>query len=172
MNARKILCLVLACLMLTLAACGGSAKAENEMYYSDQSAAEAPEYGFATSETIASPQGSNSSAALPANRKLIRTIHIQAETEDLDSLQEEINSRISQLGGYIQSKNLHNGSAYASYRTRSMSMTIRIPADQADAFVQYCILLRGYRRCDASVCGYGKSCESPGDRAGSAAGAA
>lgn len=135
MNARKIFCLSLACLMLTLAACGGSAKAENEMYYSDQSAAEAPEYGFATSETIASAQGSNSSAALPANRKLIRTIHIQAETEDLDSLQEEINSRISQLGGYIQSKNLHNGSAYASYRTRSMSMTIRIPAEQADAFV-------------------------------------
>ena len=128
MNARKLVCLLLALLMLVLAGCAGSAKAENDMYYSE-APAEAPEYGLTA-------ENSSAAAALPADRKLIRTIRIQAETEDLDTLQEEVADRITQLGGYVQSKNLHNGSTYSSYRTRSLSMTIRIPADQADAFVE------------------------------------
>lgn len=135
MKVRKLFCLLLAALMLTLGACAGSAKAENDMYYSQESAAEAPEYGLAPGETVSSAMGNSASTPLPANRKLIRTIHIQAETEDLDALQADINDRIVQLGGYIQSKNLRNGSAYAAYRSRSLSMTIRVPADQADAFV-------------------------------------
>ena len=78
----------------------------------------------------------SASTPLVEDRKLIRTLNIRAETEDLDALLESITQRVTQLGGYIQERNLHNGSAYAQHRYRSVSMVIRIPADQADNFVQ------------------------------------
>lgn len=130
MKARKMFCLLLCAMMLLLAGCGGAAKAENDMFYgSTEAAAEAPESALTTS--------GSASANLPADRKLIRTINLQAETEDLDPLMEGLQQQISQLGGYVQSRNLHNGSAYATHRTRRVSMTIRIPAAQADALVAH-----------------------------------
>lgn len=139
MKVRKVLSiLMILAVLLAVTGCGGSAKAENsapmvpgavfdraDIIYSG---AEVPEEELKMESTSAAN-------VLPEGRKLIRTIDIQAETEDLNPLLESVNSSISQLGGYVQSKNQHNGSAYSGYRTRRVSMTIRIPAELADKFV-------------------------------------
>ena len=47
------------------------------------------------------------------DRKLIRRIRTAAETEDMDALLENISARVALLGGYIESRNVQNGSKYA-----------------------------------------------------------
>lgn len=76
-----------------------------------------------------------SSSVLPENRKLIQTVNMYAETEDLDTVLQQIDSRIAQLGGYVEYSNVQNGSAYSGKRYRSASITIRIPAEDLDAFI-------------------------------------
>ena len=132
MKVRKLLCVLLTMLLLLgLTACGSSAKSEaayDNGYYAP--GAEAPaemESGLSKVESTTS--------SLPTDRKLIRTISIEAETEDLTTLSEDIAGRISALGGYIESKNLRNGSSYSGYIRRTLSMTVRIPAEKADEFV-------------------------------------
>lgn len=76
-----------------------------------------------------------SSSNLPENRKLIQTVDMRVETEDLDSVLKQIDSRIAELKGYTESSNIQNGSAYSGSRYRSASITVRIPAKSLDSFV-------------------------------------
>ncbi|MBR5115860.1 MAG: DUF4349 domain-containing protein, partial [Lachnospiraceae bacterium] len=73
------------------------------------------------------------------SRKLITTIHISAETDDMDPLLYLVNSKVDQLGGYIEHSDISNGS-YRTYgdktrRSRTASLTIRIPAKNLQSFV-------------------------------------
>ena len=143
MKVRKLLSLFLTlALLLALTGCGGSAKAENSAAIEPGAAFDSAEgIDYRYSSEAESPQeelkteSGSTTTSLPEGRKLIRTITIQAETEDLNPLMESVNASITQLGGYVQSKNQHNGSIYSGYRTRQVSMTVRIPADMADKFV-------------------------------------
>lgn len=148
MKLRKFTAIALALLMLLgLTACGASApKQENTMEYfgADMAPQEAPRaeaemgYDYEYSETtaangaLASENGSVSAA--PTQRKWIITMDISAETEDLDALLEALRDEIDSLGGYVEGQNIHNGSAYASRRYRSASLTVRIPASDVDKF--------------------------------------
>ena len=131
---KKMLSLLL-CLMLlmSLTACGGSAKNTSAMgAVREEAAAEAP---AAMADNAASLKGTQSgSAALPEGRKWIITIDMNVETNDLDSLLENLDKEIQDQGGYVEDQNIHNGSTYASRRYRSASLTIRIPAEKADQF--------------------------------------
>lgn len=75
------------------------------------------------------------SSGLPENRKLIQTVNMQAETENLDTVLQQIDARIAELGGYVESSNIQNGSAYEGSRYRSASITVRVPAKDLDAFI-------------------------------------
>ena len=63
-------------------------------------------------------------------------MNIDAETEDLEALLAELTAQIGALDGYIENQELYNGSTQASYRHRSANLTVRIPADKLDSFVQ------------------------------------
>lgn len=76
-----------------------------------------------------------STVGLPENRKLIQTVDMRVETENLDTVLQQIDSRIAQLGGYIESSNVQNGSAYSGQRYRSATITIRIPAKDLESFI-------------------------------------
>jgi hypothetical protein len=105
------------------------------MYYNaemEMAPAEKPGAGLVTDGSM---EHGSTAATLPANRKLIRNIHIEAETEELTVLTDALTARIAALGGYVESKNLRNGSAYSGYVRRTLSMTVRIPAEKADEFV-------------------------------------
>jgi len=131
---KKMLSLLL-CLMLlmSLTACGGSAKNTSAMgVVREEAAAEAP---AAMADNAASLKGAQSgSAALPEGRKWIITIDMNVETNDLENLMENLEKEISNKGGYVEDQNIHNGSTYSSRRYRSASLTIRIPDEKVDQF--------------------------------------
>ena len=131
---KKILSVLLcAALVLTLTACGGSAKNTSAMgVMREAAAAEAPAMMAYNAASLigAQPQ----SAALPEGRKWIITIDMTVETDDLDMLTADLDQKIKSLGGYVEDQSVHNGSNYASRRYRSANLTVRIPEEKADQF--------------------------------------
>lgn len=71
------------------------------------------------------------------NQKLIRTMHVEAETNDLDILLVTLDAKIAELKGYVENKSVYNGS-YSDQRSyRTATLTIRIPVDRLDAFIEH-----------------------------------
>ena len=131
-----LLCLTL--LAALLAGCGGSSKSAQTMERGyDMAAADMAEAPMAAeSASGAMDNGStNAEMTLPESRKWIITMNLSAETDDLDALTAALNEKIGALGGYVEDQNIYNGSG-TGRRYRSASLTVRIPADQADAFTQ------------------------------------
>lgn len=130
---RRLMALVLTVLMIAslLAGCGGSAMMDNaapQEMYAEMEEAKGLYDGATGSVTTSSAQSSD--------QKLVKRVNMNVETENLDELLEHINEKIAQLNGYVEEQQLNNGSAYSSHRSRSANMTIRIPADQLDGFVE------------------------------------
>ena len=121
-------------LLLSLTACGGTAKSEAAMG-NDYAPQEAPKAEMDYEYGIVTDSAQSAATSLPTDRKLIRNIYIEAETEDLTALTDALTARIAALGGYVESKDLRNGSAYSGYYRRTLSMTVRIPTEKADEFV-------------------------------------
>lgn len=69
-----------------------------------------------------------------SNQKLIRTKSIKAETKEFDEAVNAINAKVMELSGYIQSSSVSGTGK--GYDMRSVNMTIRIPAQNMDTFVQ------------------------------------
>lgn len=82
-------------------------------------------------------ESSSTSIAMAPNQKLIRKIWLDAETENMDTLLSGINQRIAELGGYVESRNIYNGSQYSGRRYRSGDLTVRIPAERLSEFVAH-----------------------------------
>lgn len=132
MKKKNLLSLMMVLLLLlSLTACGGSSKAPMENAAADRAPA-MMENGMLTTDSSAS-----GAVALPQDRKLIRTISMSAETEELETLLTAMEEKIAELGGYVESREVYNGSAYATRRYRHADLTIRIPADKVDSFVEH-----------------------------------
>lgn len=127
-----LLCVLLLVTMLT--GCGGSSKGAMVNMSADMAAPAAAREEMASGSLT--DNGSSGSTALPESRKWIITVHMSAETEDLDTLTAALDERISALGGYVEDQHIYNGSTYANHRYRSASLTIRIPAEDVDGFTQ------------------------------------
>ena len=145
---KKTLSLTLVIVLLAglLAGCGASSKGavaydsmRNEMAMEAPMAAPmepmAEEMGIAQDNALTKSE-SDTSAAIPENRKWIITVNISAETEDLDTLMAALDERIVALKGYVEAQNVYNGSNYSSRRYRNASLTVRIPADSVDQFTE------------------------------------
>ena len=128
MKKRQILSVLLVCLLIATLFAGCAAK-EATMDYAANGEAMAPEL---SGNNKADQTGTD----VLQDRKLIRKIHMSAETEDMDALLAHIDQRVGQLEGYIEARDIYNGSAYYGSRNRSATLTIRIPADKLDGFVQ------------------------------------
>lgn len=129
MNVRRLFALTMVLLLLlSLAACGGSSTADSVGYAEKM---EAP----ASNEMLTSESGSTSVAV--EDRKLIKTVRIEAETEELDTILSGIDAKIAELNGYVESREVYNGSSYAQRRYRRADLTIRIPAENVDGFVAH-----------------------------------
>lgn len=140
MKQKKLLALLLA-LMVTasvLTGCGASSKSVAMDQAMPEAAApmENAKYEMADEVTLSSAAGGTGVAEeAQTNQKLIRRVHISAETEDLETLLGSLTAQVRALDGYIENQELYNGSAYSSYRHRSANLTIRIPAAKLDAFI-------------------------------------
>ena len=132
MKKKNLLSLMMVLLLLlSLTACGGSSKAPMENAAADRAPA-MMENGMLTTDSSAS-----GAVALPQDRKLIRTISMSAETEELETLLTALEEKITELGGYVENREVYNGSTYASHRYRHADLTIRIPAEKVDGFVEH-----------------------------------
>lgn len=146
MKKNRWMIIVLA-LMLTaalLGGCGGKA-----MDMANEAPMEmAPEYGYSEvvvggydnamtdKETAENITGTSQSSAVQ-NQKLIRTVEMEVETNDLDALLSGLDGKIAALGGYVEGKSVRNGSITSTRRVRYANLTIRIPVDRLDEFAQH-----------------------------------
>ena len=141
MKARlKILGVLLAVAVL-MSGCGASSKYESaasapmamdmvteEAMAEEAIEMEAPAATVATNGEVAeTPQ---------VGRKLIRTFDINIETKEFDEILSGIQAKVQELGGYIEHSSLDGGSKYYSHYNRYSNMTVRIPSDKLDLFVE------------------------------------
>jgi hypothetical protein len=135
----RLLAVLLALLMLCigLASCAKESEVAGDVKYDNLEPSEktptvngAMGNGFHSS----SDQSSVSTPTL-ADRKLIKNFDISAETTEFEKAIEALNGLIAAHGAYVENstqrdKSLYNQSRYA----RGATYTIRVPADQAEAF--------------------------------------
>ena len=147
MKKMLALCLSL-CLLLSFAACGAKSVATEQAapeynYKGDYSYGaifdSAADMEMAPESPMEAPAAGDSStgSAGVQNQKLIRTMTLDTETEDLDALLAALDQKIRSLGGYVEQKNVRNGSASATRRYRYANLTVRVPVEQLDAFVEH-----------------------------------
>ncbi|MBQ8833760.1 MAG: DUF4349 domain-containing protein [Oscillospiraceae bacterium] len=129
----RSLALLLALVMLLLTGCGSNSvtSAPMEMEYAEDMAETTN-----GSVSLAGSGSTTESASLPEGRKWIVTVNMTAETEDMDALLEELNQRIASLGGYVEDQRIYNGSIHSNRRYRYADLTIRVPAEDVNAFTE------------------------------------
>lgn len=135
MKKRIAIILAMALLLSLLAGCGQKNEASMDTYEMARSETYAVNQDFAAGLTAASAKQPSSAIELPQNRKWVITMSLSTETGDMDTALEAISARIQEMEGYVESQNISGGSA-GSGRRRTTSLTIRVPADQVDSFVE------------------------------------
>lgn len=143
MKTGKILAILMALSLLA----GCSAKAANDsadsaMMKSEYSMSYDAEYGYVVESTTAASGIYDTSENLDSStdvsvteQKIIKTVDVTAETEDMDTLLASIAEKVAELGGYMERQEVYNGSAYSSRRNRNADMTIRIPVEKLNGFM-------------------------------------
>ena len=141
MNMKKWMVCTLAAVMVagSLVGCGSKSMdlAKTEAAYDTGYNAEYSQSSMAggTATALAANQKTTTSTPLPQNRKWVITMSLSAETGNLDESLEGILAKVNQMEGYVESQSVSGGSA-GSGRHRFANLTIRIPADRADSFVE------------------------------------
>ena len=137
MKQKKWIALLLVLVMTVsvLVGCGSSSVAKDTAMQEAAAPMDAPLKNSAGGVMMSTSGATADTIRQESGQKLIRRVNIDAETEDLEALLGELTKQISALDGYIENQELYNGSSYASYRSRSANLTIRIPADKLDAFI-------------------------------------
>ena len=143
---KKLTALLLTMLLVLslFTACGGSSTVAAPQgapilkgdYAMEEMAPEAPAAMMNSAADRLSGAGEAGSTVLPENRKWIVTVHMDAETEDLDALIIGLDETINGLKGYVEDQEVYNGSNYASRRHRNANLTIRIPAEDVTRFTE------------------------------------
>lgn len=138
-------------LMLCFAGCSSNSKGLPEDYdyavtedvaYTEPAEAPAPdtatayEYGLDTSAYADMDKAKLNTGDMYGGRKIIRNYDISLATNTFDDNLAYINAKLSELGGYVLSSSL-SGSKPEAYGDsgRSLSMTLRVPAEKASDFV-------------------------------------
>ena len=134
MKNRKLFTLALAILLIAalFAGCGGSSYSNGAL---EQVKPGAGDYTDDLTN-IQDSVNTGSSSDTPSYQKKIRKLEMNVETEDLDALLANVDARINELSGYVEQKEIYRGSLYANRVYRRAYLTIRIPAEQTDFFVE------------------------------------
>ena len=131
--------IVMMLVLALLTGCGASSMAADKYAPMENMAVESPaapmpEYAL---DMEYKADASTAGQSVPnTEQKLIKTVRMDVETEDLEALLPQISAKIAQLGGYVENQELYNGSSYSSYRHRSANLTVRVPAQSLNGFVE------------------------------------
>ena len=140
---RMLVCVLLSVILLTgCGASGNSAtdrKAESYSSY-DYSTDAAVTEEYISEGNYSGGEGGNyedtSAGQLLSDRKLIRNVNMDVETREYDLLMSTLERQVTELGGYVENMNSYNGSIYSGRKsTRSAELTIRIPQNKLDGFI-------------------------------------
>lgn len=138
MKGKQLLATVLALVFVISVLAGCSAKSESvgnsgaDGYYDVLT-----DSAHNSASGVTQESGSSPASVDNVNQKLVRTMEIEAETNDMDALMGELDSRIRTLGGYVENQSVRNGGSTATRRYRYADMTIRIPTDRLDEFMTH-----------------------------------
>ena len=125
MNIRKaIVWLLCVLLMLGLAGCAMAG---------EQVTGNAAPDDYIVKEDTASD--AENTGSVPEDRKFIRTASMTVETDNLDTVLQQVDNRVAELSGYIEHSKVQNGNPYDSNRSRSATITVRVPSKDMDAFL-------------------------------------
>lgn len=146
MNKKKILTAVMAAALL-LGLLGGCGSKNLSMEPDTARSYLYADGGISYETAMAAPAamsgaGSNAESAagtasipLPENRKWVITMSLTAETENLTDAMGLLAEKIQASGGYVESQSI-SGTAVNSGRSPSAYITVRVPAEQLDSFVE------------------------------------
>lgn len=158
-NRKRYLAgLLMGLMLLCTAGCGAGSKGSS----SDQAAAESPAamnsasyesaaYDMKAEEEIAYEMPEEAGGTMDAGgavtsengiepspetgRKLIRTVYLEMQTKEFDTVIEGLSAKVKEMGGYVESSSI-GGYSYYYENTRSAYFTARIPSDKLDQFVE------------------------------------
>jgi predicted negative regulator of RcsB-dependent stress response len=161
MKKRRVFVLVSFVIVLTMimAACGKksdsgstSYEMENKLSY-DMADTTTEETGVAEAPAVAPAEEGNGlltttgsiknksaitvedSAALQSQDKIIRTFYMDVETQEFDALITKLDSEMGRLNGYVENSKISGRSFNDREGARIASITVRIPRDKVDEFV-------------------------------------
>lgn len=131
---RKLFALLISVVLLFgLTACGAESTVTSNMVADSYAPNYKGEIGIEMDSSMEAPQ---EASPLTENRKLIQRVRMNVETEDMDQTLSQVNTRINELGGYIEAQEIYNGSSYNnSSRYRSANLTVRIPVENLETFL-------------------------------------
>ena len=146
MKKTKIALILMSCLLLT--GCGNSADSTSPSAYtgsnfavsSKSAAPEMADEAAADSFTDSDATGGAETVAQnpQQGRKLITTLRLNAESENLAESLTAVENKVTELGGYIQSSDTSYASYYNEYDRGGQStyLVLRIPAEKLDDFLE------------------------------------
>lgn len=122
---------------LLAAGCGSSNKfmvTESAMATEDYAVEE--EMAFDEMSSDSGAVNADISTVAQSNRKLIRTVDLQIQTKEFDTVLTSVQERVQELGGYVEQSSIDSGSTYYSSYNRHSYLTVRIPSDKLDGFLE------------------------------------
>ncbi|MCM1266280.1 MAG: DUF4349 domain-containing protein [Bacteroidales bacterium] len=120
------------------AADAGGVMTANQTYEYAEAEAAAEEAGYAP-EPQSAEAYEQEEASVSTERKLIKTVNINAETEAFDTLVPTLQSQVEALGGYIESISVYDVNSYyvedRQVKQRCANLTARVPKEKLDGFL-------------------------------------
>lgn len=124
--------------VLVLLLVGCSSKVSNTEVY-DMAKQESTDVTEMATEDSASMSGQGTNVNLTVgtnlNRKIIKTGHIEIETKGFEDTINNVFQGVEQIGGFVENSQIDGSSYYDNTSRRYASISIRIPSNQFDAFI-------------------------------------
>lgn len=92
------------------------------------------EMGFADDAGSGVTGGTGIESVETTSQKLIKTVNMDMETREFDTLLPAITEKVKELGGYVETSEV-NGNTYRGGGRRYAWLSLRIPANKLDGFV-------------------------------------
>lgn len=128
------LVLTLALCVLTLVSCSKGNSMDGSASMRDPAVTTTVSFGSSAGADI----GVNEDTTVDVStRKLIRDVDLQIETKGFDTLIADLDARVAEMNGYVESSDI-SGTAYeTAKKERSAYIVYRIPASKVDAFLSH-----------------------------------
>ena len=107
---------------------------EDYGYEEEMVTEEAYDAGSGSQAQVNEEEVKESAEASGNKRMLIKTVHMEVESEDIDTMVKNVEKRVDELGGYVENLSVNN-QKYSNSETKTADITARVPVEKLDMFV-------------------------------------